>query len=78
MTDVSECATDKTESNTSICTAFSRSPKMRTHDSLVIGEALPVPSTSSLELSSPTAFLFTSESVGEGQSDKLCDQVRAR
>merc|ERR1712121_9304 len=48
---------------------------MRTHDSLVISEALPVPSTSSLELSSPTAFLFTSESVGEGQSDKLCDQI---
>jgi len=27
------------------------------------------------QLSSPTAFLFTSESVGEGQSDKLCDQI---
>lgn len=26
-------------------------------------------------LSSPTAFLFTSESVGEGHPDKLCDQI---
>lgn len=48
---------------------------MRTHDSLVDGETLPVPSSSSVELSSPTAFLFTSESVGEGQSDKMCDQI---
>ena len=48
---------------------------MRTHDSIMIGEALPVPPASA-ELSSPTAFLFTSESVGEGQSDKMCDQVQ--
>ena len=26
-------------------------------------------------MSSPTAFLFTSESVGEGHPDKLCDQI---
>ena len=27
------------------------------------------------QLSSPSAFLFTSESVGEGHPDKLCDQI---
>lgn len=30
---------------------------------------------SSIPLTSPTAFLFTSESVGEGHPDKLCDQI---
>jgi len=30
---------------------------------------------SSVPLTSPTAFLFTSESVGEGHPDKLCDQI---
>jgi len=29
----------------------------------------------SIPLTSPTAFLFTSESVGEGHPDKLCDQI---
>ena len=29
----------------------------------------------SLPLTSPTAFLFTSESVGEGHPDKLSDQI---
>lgn len=35
----------------------------------------PQPSVVGEGLSSPTSFLFTSESVGEGQSDKLCDQI---
>ena len=72
MNDRSKFESDSDNSK-NVCTAFSRSSKMRTHDSLVIDEALPLPAVA--QLSSPTAFLFTSESVGEGQSDKLCDQV---
>jgi len=72
MNDRSKFESDSDNSK-NVCTAFSRSSKMRTHDSLIIDEALPLPAVA--QLSSPTAFLFTSESVGEGQSDKLCDQI---
>ena len=39
------------------------------------GSGDPQAARSSLPLTSPTAFLFTSESVGEGHPDKLCDQI---